>query len=114
MRQPAQKAASGKTYSSAVPNGHDVAVFDGIFLTFEAKQSLLLQCLHRPVLYEVIVMTYFAPYEMVGQIGVNDARRILCIHALRDRPRPAFLFSNSKERDQPKQSVSRANETFRS
>src|SRR5437870_3248956 len=41
--------------SSRVPDRHDVAVFDGIFLAFQAEKSFFFEGLHAAVLYELIV-----------------------------------------------------------
>ena len=68
-----------KMGSSAVPDGHNVAVFDGIFFSFQSEKAFFLEGLHRTVFHEVVVVAHFRPDEVIGKVGVNHAGGILCI-----------------------------------
>src|SRR5688572_11949895 len=90
-------SASGFMTSSRVPDGQNVPVLDGIFFSFQAEQSFLLQGLHGSVFHEVVVMTDFCANKVVGQIRMNDACCILSIGSTRDGPGSALFFTDSKK-----------------
>src|SRR5262245_57311031 len=95
-----------------MPNGHDVAILDHVFLAFETKQSFFLKREHRSVFYEVVVMADFGPNEMIREICMNYAGGILRIGAACDCPCATLFFTHSEEGNQSQQPVCRTDEAF--
>ena len=98
--------------SSAVPDRHDVAVFDRIFLAFQSKQAFFLERLHGSVFHEIVVMADFRANEMIGKIGVNHAGGILCIGAARNRPCAALFFADREEGNESEQPIRGADQSL--
>ena len=83
-----------------MPNRHNVPILNHVLLALKSKQSFLLQRLHASMRYKIVVMADFRADEMIGKIGMNDARGVLCVRSARDGPCAAFFFADGKKRNQ--------------
>src|SRR5262245_31863194 len=95
-------------------NGHDVAILDDVLLAFESKESLFLERVKTAVSREIVVTANFSANEMILQIGMNHAGRVLRVGSADDCPGTTFFFADREERNQTEQSIGGADQTLRS
>src|SRR5580658_4831842 len=75
---------------------HHIALFDDVFLAFQAQLSGLLRACLALEFDEVIVGNYFGANEAALEIGVDDARRLRRRGARMHRPRTHFFGAGSE------------------
>src|SRR6516162_1588819 len=93
------------TESARVPEVHHLAIANHVFLSFQAQLGAMPRFSHAPRRDQVFVFHNFGANEPALDVGVDFARGIQSARAGRKRPRPALIFADGEERDQPEKPI---------
>src|SRR6478735_9379248 len=105
---------SGDAILGGVTEIDDVAVFDDVFLAFEAQLAAVAARRHRPARHEGVVGDDLGADEPSRDIAVDFPRRIEGARAAPNRPGAAFVLADGEERHVAEQVVTRLNHAIES